>query len=186
MNPQNIFRLTAAIVFVAGLSRLLPHPANFTPIVATCLFGAAYLPNRKTALMLPLIALFLGDLFLQAAYWLGWREYAGFHAYMPFVYGGFAAVVGIGRLLKHNVKAWNVMLSALAGSLLFFVVSNLGVWLLDFPLTWAGFLQCFSQAVPFYRDNLTWLGDLLYTSALFGAFEWFVYRRPQPSTAKTF
>ena len=185
MNAQNIFRLTAAVVFVAGLSRLLPHPANFTPIVATCLFGAAYLPNRKTALLLPLIALFLGDLCLQVAYWLGWREFAGFHAYMPFVYGGFAAVVGIGRLLHQNIKAWNVPLMAVAGSLLFFVVSNLGVWLIDFPLTWAGFLQCFSQAVPFYRDNLTFFGDLLYTSALFWAFEWFVSRRAHPVSSTT-
>lgn len=177
MNTKNTLQLTVAIVLIAALSRLLPHPANFTPMVATCLFGGAYLHNRKMALLLPLGAMLLGDICLHISYLLGIREYAGLHAYMPFVYGALAAITIIGMWLHNNVRAWKIPFAAIGGSLLFFAVSNFGVWVMDFPHTYAGFLQCFAQAVPFYRDNMTWLGDLVYTATLFGAFEWIVRRQ---------
>ena len=50
-------------IILGVLSRLIPHPANFTPILAIALFGGTYL-NKKTALWVPLVALIISDLFL--------------------------------------------------------------------------------------------------------------------------
>ena len=53
-----------AIIILAALTRLIPHPPNFTPIIAICLFSGAYFKNRIFALLVPVGAMFLSDLFL--------------------------------------------------------------------------------------------------------------------------
>ena len=59
------FVAVAALVLIAALSRLLPHPPNVTAVGAMALFGGAYLSNRYFAVILPLISLFLSDLILN-------------------------------------------------------------------------------------------------------------------------
>ena len=53
-----------AIIIFAALTRLMPHPPNFTPIIAMGLFGGAYLKDKRWALMLPVVGMLLADLFL--------------------------------------------------------------------------------------------------------------------------
>jgi Family of unknown function (DUF6580) len=60
---------------------------------------------------------------------------------------------------------------SVAGAVLFFVVSNLGVWALGiffpiYPMTLAGLLECYVAAIPFFWNTL--LSDLLYAAVLFG------------------
>src|SRR5690625_7341861 len=64
MNKKTFAIITAIILF-AALSRLLPHPTNFTPVAALILFGAAYFTNKKWALIIPLTAIWLSDLLLN-------------------------------------------------------------------------------------------------------------------------
>jgi hypothetical protein len=54
----------SAIVVLAALTRLAPHPPNVTPIAAMALFGGAYFRGRKIAFLLPLAAMLLSDLVL--------------------------------------------------------------------------------------------------------------------------
>lgn len=144
-----------ALILVAALSRLLPHPPNFAPIAAIALFGGIRL-GGGAAYVMPLAALALSDLFL------------GFHATVPFVYGSFLAIAFLGTRLKDHATPGSVLAAALASSLLFFFATNLGTWAVGglYPLTAEGLKACFTAAIPFYRNTMA--GDLFFLAALFG------------------
>ena len=140
-----------SMIILAVASRLLPHPPNFAPITGIALFAASKLNKKILAFLLPLICLFITDLILG----LGWINL--------FVYGAFGMISLIGMRIK------KVSLLTLVGSsLLFFIVSNLGVWLLYYPLTLEGLMTCFTLAIPFFGNTIA--GDLVYTAVLFYGF----------------
>ena len=140
-------RVVFGLVVVALLTRLLPHPPNFAPITSIALFTGFHFVNKRLALFIPLICMFLTDLIL------------GVHSLMPIIYLSFVLISMIG--LKAKSLSLGTVLSA---SSLFFIVSNLGVWYFYYPLTWAGLSSCFILAVPFFINAL--MGDLFYTSVL--------------------
>ena len=150
--------LVVAMILAAAASRLLPHLPNLTSVTAVALFGGAMLADRRLAFFVPLGALFLSDLVL------------GFHDQMAVVYGCFALIVCIGLWLQQRPSAPMIAGAALASSVLFFVVTNFGVWALDamYPRNFAGLIACYTAAVPFFRNMIE--GDLLYTFVLFGGF----------------
>jgi hypothetical protein len=151
-------------ILAAALSRILPHPANVTPIAAMALAGGVYF-NKRIALVIPLATLFLSDLFI------------GFHSTILFVYGSFLLVGFIGLWLKSHKKPLPIFGAALLSSILFFVITNFGVWLTGsgwfYPKTWQGLVECYTLALPFFRNTLA--GDLVYTAVLFGLFELSLY-----------
>ena len=171
MNAR-LLALIAAIVAAAAF-RLVPHPPNFTPIAAMALFSGAYLGRQGLAFAAPLAALLLSDLVL------------GFYPEAIFVYVSVAATVLIGLLLVRRVTFLAVGAAALASSLLFFLVTNFGVWLLMdyYPKTAAGLVACYVAAIPFFQNTVA--GDLFYSALLFGGFallERMVPKlRPQPA-----
>src|SRR5438309_525724 len=85
------------IICFGVVLRLLPHPPNFTPIAAIALFGGVYL-NKKYALVIPVIAMFISDIFI------------GFHASMPFVYTSFLISGLIGLWLRTHKTFKNIFL----------------------------------------------------------------------------
>jgi hypothetical protein len=150
----------SVIILAAALSRLLPHPVNFTPIAAMALAGGVYL-DKRSAMIIPLAALFLSDLII------------GFHNTIFFVYGSFVLIGLMGLWLKSHKKPFPVLGTAALSSTIFFVITNFGVWLTGggwfYPKTWQGLVECFTLAIPFFRNTLA--GDLVYTVVLFGVFE---------------
>ena len=145
------FAVIFSMIILAVASRLLPHPPNFAPITGIALFAASKLNKKIFAFLLPLFCLFITDLILG----LGWINL--------FVYGAFGMISFIGmRIQKVSI------LTVLWSSLLFFIVSNLGVWLLYYPLTLEGLTTCFMLAIPFFGN--TFAGDLVYTAVLFYSF----------------
>ena len=154
------------ITLSAAAMRLLPHPPNMIPIAAMALFGGAYFATRRTAFLAPLAAMYLSDLALGFfIYDFGW-----FHWFMPFVYASFALTVCLGFLIKHRLTPLRVGGAALMGSILFFIVTNFGVWLVGnfYPKTLAGLVSCYVAAIPFFRSTL--VGDAAYALVLFGGF----------------
>ena len=150
-----------AILFLIGFaSRLFPHPANFAPIGAIALFGALYLP-RRLAIVLPLLAVFVSDLVI------------GFYSLplMAAVYGSFVLTALIGPTIRRRRSFGAVVLATLAGSALFFLVTNAAVWGFGtlYPHTGAGLGQSYIMALPFFRNSL--LGDFFYTGILVGGLE---------------
>jgi hypothetical protein len=156
-NRARLLALLAAI-FAAAAMRLLPHPPNFSPIAAVALFSGAYLSKRAIAFVAPIAALLLSDLFL------------GFYPELVFVYLSVAAIVLIGWAISKRKSAGWVAAAALASSLLFYLVTNFGVWLVMdyYPKTLAGLAACYVAAVPFFQNTLA--GDLVFTALLFGGF----------------
>ncbi len=146
------------IILFAVVFRLVPHMPNFAPISGMALFGGAYL-NKKYALIVPLIAMFLSDIFL------------GFHSTMIYVYGSFIATGLIGLWLRKHKNFTNVVGAALFSSLLFFIVTNFGVWLEGklYPANLSGLMESYAMAIPFFRNTI--LGDLFYTALFFGSYE---------------
>ena len=63
---MNKLIITAIIIF-AALTRLVPHPPNFTPIIAMGLFGGAYLKDRRIALLIPIIAMIIAIIIANAS-----------------------------------------------------------------------------------------------------------------------
>lgn len=146
------------IIIFAVVLRLVPHPPNFAPIAAMALFGGAYL-NKRYALVVPLLAMFISDIFL------------GFHSVMPFVYGSFLLTGTMGLWLKDRRNVQNIIGASLASSVLFFLITNFGVWLVSgmYPKSIAGLWQSYFYALPFFRNTL--IGDLFYTGIFFGLYE---------------
>lgn len=148
------------MVIIAATLRLLPHPPNVAPIAAMALFGGVYL-NKKYALIIPLLALFVSDLFL------------GFYGapMMSFVYGSFLLTGCTGIFLKKHKKPMTIITASLFSSLLFYLITNFGVWLVTplYPKTLSGLLESYLMALPFFRNTI--IGDLLYTGIFFGAYE---------------
>ena len=134
------------------------------------LFGGAYFIDKRVALIIPFLALFLTDLVL------------GLHATMVFVYGAFALTVLIGIWLQKRVTITNTMLAAVASSVLFFLLTNFGSWLMGgvhgmYPQTLQGLMQAYSAGIPFFQNTL--IGNLVYTVAIFGGYHLLQKNIPQ-------
>ncbi len=152
------FLVIIGMILAAMFSRLIPHPPNFVPLSAIALFSGAYFSSKKQAFILPLLALFFSDLIL------------GFHSTMPVTYLSFVLIIFLGFWLKEKKSAIYIAEASVASSLLFFIITNLGVWAFTqlYPKTIAGLLTCYVAAIPFFHNAL--LGDLFYTGVLFGGF----------------
>lgn len=151
--------LSAVIVVFGILFRLIPHVPNIAPIGALMLFGGAYLP--KKLLFLPMLALLISDFFI------------GFYGIdMLYVYGSYFLVGMIGLWLRSHKNPMNVLGSTLVSSILFFLITNFGVWAPPnnwYPHTLDGLLTSYTMAIPFFRNSL--IGDIGYTIILFGGYE---------------
>ena len=153
-NPRTW--LVLAMIAVAAALRVLPHPWNFAPVGAMALFGGAAFASRRAALLFPLLALFVGDIFI------------GFHRLMPVVYASFVASVAIGFWLRERRSVARIGAATLAGAVQFFLVTNSGVWLsgMTYPKTAAGLFACYMAGIPFFWNTLA--SDAAYATLLFG------------------
>ena len=145
MNRRDLIVLS--LLVLAVITRLLPHPPNVTPITAIALFGGCNIKDKNLAFVLPLLCMFLTDLFL------------GFHMIMPFVYLSFMCISYIGI---NSEKITNGTI--FGSSLLFFLVTNFGVWFFGYPNTLAGLVSCYTLALPFFVNTI--IGDLFFTHSL--------------------
>ena len=143
----------AGIVLLAVIARLIPHAPNFSPIGGLALFSGSNFKN-KLSFLIPLSAMVISDLFL------------GFHKTIPYVYASFVIIYIIGRSIKVN-KWQNLLLATLVSSVLFFTITNFGVWLNfnTYPKTVNGLIQCYIMGIPFFRNTIT--SDLIYSFSFF-------------------
>jgi len=164
MNNPRTLVLISFILSVA-IYRVIPHPFNFTPVLAMALFSGAKFKDLKLALLLPLIAMLLSDLFL------------GFHQTMFFVYGALALIVFSGIYLNKKIQrktpvknAFNIITASAFSSGIFFIVSNFGVWLTGnfYAKNIAGLIDCYIAAVPFLQNSIA--SNLFFSTLFFGGF----------------
>jgi hypothetical protein len=183
LNMMSQRNFACILIFLAAAARLIPHGWNFTPLAAIGLFGAAYFGRRSWGLLVPFIALFISDLFLNNVIYS--QFYEGFTFITSWwVYAGFAAVVLIGlALLQAQKTPQRVLMASILASLAFFLVSNLSTFFETtlYPRNAAGLLACYTAGLPFLKNTL--LGDMLYCTVLFGVFEWVKQRGWATQTA---
>lgn len=180
-----------AMILVAALTRLfLVFIPNFAPIGAMALFGAAHFSKRYQAFLFPLGAMWLSDLVINNYLYprLFPDYYDGTFAWgiSPWVYGGFALVVVLGWYLLEKVNVKNIVIASLSASVLFFLLTNFGVWTTGtmYPMTFEGLMTCFAAGIPFFGNTLA--GDLFFSGVLFGAFELLQQRLPSLRLQKVF
>ena len=157
--------LLIAFVVLGAASRLIDHPWNFTPVLAIALFGGACFRSGFQGLGVTLGILALSDVMLSFR-----TDYPLIYPDLPFNYGAFALAVALGTLLRNRRRVLPIVGVSMSASLVFFLVSNFGVWLVGglYPRTWTGLLECYALGVPFYK--FTFAGDVVYSFLLFGLF----------------
>jgi hypothetical protein len=159
-TPRFIFITTA--ILIAAASRLFPHIPNFTPIAAIALFGAASFNDKRLAFIMPLAAMIISDIAMEFAY--GW----GFHNTIAYVYTAFVLTSIIGLYVRSNTTVATVLAGSVISSILFFIITNFGVWAASGGLGGAaGLGATYVLGIPFFAP--TALGDLFFNTILFGS-----------------
>ena len=144
------------LIVIGFLMRLIPHVPNITPIAAIAIFSAAYL-NKKVYVWIPFVIMVVTDLFIVL------------HEVIFFTWGSFILISFFGRYLKNNLNVKNIFIVSVFSSLIFFIVSNFGVWLMFYPHSIQGFYLCFLKAIPFFRN--TFFSNVIFSFLFFGIYE---------------
>ena len=153
-NRKSIY-IVLCLVSLLALSRLIPHPPNFTPVLGMAVFSGAILSKRLIAYLIPLIAMLLSDLYL------------GFHASMLVVYFSLAICVLIGTLIETRISILSSLMGISFGVLAFFLITNFAVWygsgMYEFSIS--GLITCYFMGLPFVQN--TFISSILYGMGAF-------------------
>ena len=153
-NRKSIY-IVLCLVSLLALSRLIPHPPNFTPVLGMAVFSGAILSKRLIAYLIPLIAMLLSDLYL------------GFHASMLVVYFSLAICVLIGTLIETRISILSSLMGISFGVLAFFLITNFAVWygsgMYEFSIS--GLMTCYFMGLPFVQN--TFISSILYGMGAF-------------------
>ncbi|MFH1207055.1 MAG: DUF6580 family putative transport protein [Patescibacteria group bacterium] len=174
-NKQWFVGITVLIFVMATvLMRLVPHPYNFIPVGALALFCGTHIRSRW-GVLIPLAAMIVTDSII------------GWHSLILFTWGCYALVGMIGWWVRQNKNIGRIVAGTVAGSVLFYIVTNFAVWAFTplYSKTLAGLVQSYIMAIPFYRN--TFFGDIFYVTVFFGVFEVarYVLRKRSESKAVT-
>ena len=151
MNISFIGSLVLASLIL--VSRFIPSADNFSPLLALCLFVGFLGQKNWYSLVLPLVAMFIAD------------SIVGFYPGWAFTYIPLVGIVLLGQWMK--LKIPSVVGYSILSSLIFFVVSNFGVWWSTalYSKNMSGLIQCYVAAIPFLDKTV--LSTLLYSAILF-------------------
>ena len=149
--------MIAYLLILMGIFlRLVPHVPNVAPVAAIALFSGVYLDKRIVP-WVPLAIMAVSDILI------------GFHDMVLFTWGAFLLIGFIGMWLRDRKSPGTIMATTVLSSILFFVISNFGVWLVWYPMTPAGLVDCYVKALPFLRNTMA--GNVIFAFIMFGAYE---------------
>jgi len=142
-----------SLILILALSRIMPHPWNFTPVLAIGVFSGFYFKQIYLSFFVVIFSMFIGDLFL------------GFHNTMFFTYISLIVAVLIGFCVK-SFKLIEILFSGLASSFCFFIITNFGSWLTleIYEKNFSGLLESYLLAIPFFHNTL--ISTLIYLIVL--------------------
>lgn len=153
MKSKTFF--AAVVLVVLGvLTRLAPHPANFTALGAIALWAMTLIPSRPLALVIPLFTLVLSDLWI------------GFHDQVGWVYGAFVVVAALSLWIQPRQSWGRTLGGSLIASLVFFFITNFGFWAQSgmYPMNAGGLLESYFAGLPFLKNQIA--GDLFFSGVL--------------------
>ncbi len=163
------------LVLIAALYRIIPgRPYGFAPQWAMAVFAGAVIKDKKWALIIPVLSMFISDLLYQVLYIGGVTNMQGFYEGQWQNYILFTLLVFVGFAIK-KLNVLQIAIASLAAPTLYFIVSNFLVWAsngitrgLDRPKTFNGLMLCYSDGIPFYRTSI--LATLVFSAILFGTY----------------
>ena len=157
--------LPIGLILILALARLIPHPPNFTPVIAVAILSGYFFKNLNFSLIILLIAMLISDLFI------------GFYENVFFVYASLLLITFIFHKISKKINFKNLFIFGFAGSLIFFIISNFGVWILGSPgvdnlpydKNLNGLIECYILAIPFF-------GNTFISTVIFSYPAIFIYR----------
>jgi hypothetical protein len=161
MHYNKALFLAVSLIGFSVLSRIVPHPWNMTPVAAATIFGGVYL-GRRYAIAIALLSMFLGDLVIGF-----YNPKIAFVVYLSML---------LVAILSHATRAKSGFIAFAArpvlAAILFFLTTNAAVCFFGtmYPHTFSGLLSSYVMGLPFFARDL--VGNLLYTSLFFGAYEY--------------
>ncbi|WPQ60814.1 SoxR reducing system RseC family protein [Chitinophaga sancti] len=172
--------MIAVLIFLAIISRVITNHLqlwNFNAIGAAALFGGMMIRNKRLAYLLPVLTLFLSDLFLQ--FFTNVQTFYGAYiGQLFFVYGAFLLITWIATRIK-KADALTILIASIGSGMVFFMITNLGTFLTTnlYPHTLSGLIACYAAGIPFYKEGDLFssfalngiLGNVFFSAVLFGA-----------------
>ena len=145
-----------ALILILALARLIPHPPNFTPIIAVAIMSGYFFKNINLSFLTLVVAMLIGDLFI------------GFYENMIFVYASLLLITFVFYKISNKINFKSLFIYGFVGSLIFFIISNFGVWALGSPevrdIAYAknlnGLVECYILAIPFFGN--TFISTLIF------------------------
>ena len=146
-----------SLILILALARLIPHPVNFTPVIAVAIMSGYFFKNIYLSFATLIGAMLIADLFI------------GFYENMIFVYLSLLLISFIFYKLYKKINLKNLFIYSFAGSLIFFIVSNFGVWALGslglqnvpYEKNLAGLVEWFVLAIPFFGN--TYISTIIFS-----------------------
>lgn len=137
----NKFFYIVFFVAILALTRIIPHPPNFTPILASAIIAPLLIRDRLFGMAIPIFAMFLSDIII------------GFHPYQFVIYSSLLLIALVSPMHKNY---FGLGLMAIGGSVFFFITSNFAVWIIwdYYPKTIDGLINCYTLAIPFFKNTL--------------------------------
>jgi len=150
--------LIILFILLGILSRLIPHPPNFTALASIALFSGAYLKNKYLSVSIPLVIMIISDTLI------GLPKSSS-------VYISFILITLLGHTLQTNRTKLKIINFSILSSILFFIITNLFVFLQSefYPKNIIGIIECYVFAIPFFTNTL--LSTLIYSLIIFISFE---------------
>jgi hypothetical protein len=160
-----------ALVMGAGLMRLLPNTNGFVPVTAATVFAAAFIGRKGWAVLLPIFSVWISDLILNNTIYSSFYE--GFTWLTPgfaFQFSAYALISLMGFQIGQNASSARIGGFSIASSLIFFFVTNFGVWVAGgfYAPTFSGLMECYAMGLPFFERSL--VADVLFAQVLFHGF----------------
>jgi hypothetical protein len=164
------------LVLLASLYRILPgRPLGFAPQIAMALFAGSIVKDKKFSFLLPLFSMLISDIIYEVLFHYNLSPVPGFYSGQFVNYLLFVGLTVVGFAVNQT-KPIQILTGAIAGTTLYFVLSNFAVWIgggldianLPYPKTMAGLLHCYAEAIPFYRGSL--YATLIFSGVLFGGY----------------
>ena len=139
-------KISIGIFLALAASRFIPHPPNFTSLLALSFYVPALLGVRYLPALI--VSFLMTDFFI------------GFHSVSPFTWGSVIIIGLYSKFFLFNI--YTRISGALFGAFIFYIVSNFGVWSLgSYGYTWAGFISCYVLALPFFGNTL--VGTMIFS-----------------------
>ena len=143
---MNYLKISLGIFIVLAASRFIPHPPNFTSLIALSFYVPLFLGKRFIPVLL--FCFIITDIFI------------GFHTIVVFTWGSVIIISLTSYIFQKNI--YMRIIGAICGSLVFYIISNFGVWSLgSYGYSFDGLLICYIAAIPFYSNTL--ISTILYS-----------------------